>query len=401
MLRVVDHVPAMLAYWDSDLLCRFANQAYQQWFGKDPASLIGTSLRELVGPEVFAQTEPYIAGVLRGEEQTFERVVMAPDGTKRHCLANYMPDVVQGTVVGFWVQASEVTRLKEAESELLQQTAILRSVIEAIPATVAVFGQDDRYRLVNSAFERQCGVPRERIIGRAPEVVIGPDELKRRRPYAQQAFQGAVVTFELDYPGPQGTKYQSITYIPLRLDTGEVDGVVAVTQDVTLQRCEELRLKDLALHDPLTGILNRAGFENYLQRALLEEGAGTRLALLYIDLDSFKPVNDQHGHAVGDEVLRHFARRLLHLVRSTDAVARLGGDEFAIALAGLKGPKEADAVAGKVLAAAQSPFHVGDLVLNVAASLGVAYGADPADGWHDLIERADAQLRIAKAGRGR
>ncbi len=400
ILRVVHHVPSMLAYWDKDLLCRFANQAYQRWFGRDPTTLLGTSIRDLLGPELFALNEPYISGALRGEEQTFERVVPGPDGARRHSLANYIPDIVEGTVLGFLVQVTEVTKLKEAESELSRQTAILRSVIEAIPATVAVLGKDLRYRLVNCAFERQWDIPRERIIGRTPQEVMGPEEFKRRWSYLERAFTGEIVTFELDYPGSDGTKYLSITYIPQRLDTGEVDGLVIVTQDISLQKREELRLKELALHDPLTGLLNRAGFERYLERAF-QEGAGATLAMLYIDLDYFKQVNDQHGHPVGDQVLRLFAQRLAHFVRSTDAVARLGGDEFAIALSGLGKRADANAVADKVLAAAQSPFHLGAFTLHVGASVGVAFGADQANGWLDLIGRADAQLLAAKAARSR
>lgn len=398
LLRVVDHVPAMLAYWDKDLLCRFANQAYQRWFGKDPATLLGTSIRDLLGPELFALNEPYINGALRGEEQTFERIVPGPDGTQRHSLASYIPDKVDGAVVGFLVQVTEVTKLKEAESELLRRTAILHSVTEAIPARVAVLGGDHRYRLANGAFERRWDVPRESLIGRTPEEVMGPVEFGRRSPYLQRASAGEVISFELDYPASEGTKYESISYIPVRLDTGEIDGLVTVAQDITLQKREELRLKEMALRDPLTGLLNRTGFENYLERAL-REGAGAKLALLYIDLDYFKPVNDKHGHSVGDEVLRLFAQRLVHLVRATDAVARLGGDEFAIALAGMGERADASAMAEKVLAAEQSPFRVGSLRLNVGASVGVAFGADAAKGWQDLIERADAQLLAAKAAR--
>lgn len=400
LLRVVEQVPSMLAYWDKDLICRYANRAYQRWFGKDPAALLGTSIRDLLGPELFALNEPYILGALRGEEQTFERVVPGPGGARRHSLATYVPDIVGGAVVGFLVQVTEVTKLKEAEAALLRQSEILRSVTEAIPAKVAVLGQDRRYRLVNRAFERQWGIPGERVIGCTPEAVMGPQEFKRRREHLERAFTGEVVTFELDFPGSEGTKYSSVSFIPLRLDTGEVDGLVIVAQDITLQKCEELRLKELVLHDPLTGLLNRAGFEQYLERTL-HAGGGSALALLYIDLDYFKPINDEHGHSVGDRVLRMFAQRLSHLVRSTDAVARLGGDEFAIALAGLGSRQDAIAVAEKILAAEQSPFHVDSLMLNVGASVGIAFGADSAGGWHGLIERADAELRAAKAERKR
>jgi PAS domain S-box-containing protein len=115
---LVDHVPSMLAYWDRDLRCRFANRAYERWFGVNPDSLIGTSIKDLLGPKLFALNEPYIRAALRGEEQLFERVVPGADGVNRCSLATYVPDVVDGEVLGFIAHVTEVTKLKEVEAAL-------------------------------------------------------------------------------------------------------------------------------------------------------------------------------------------------------------------------------------------------------------------------------------------
>ncbi len=116
--RLVDHVPSMLAYWDGELRCRFANRAYETWFGADPDRLVGTSMRDLLGPSLFALNEPFALAALRGEEQTFERVVPGPDGIDRHSLANYRPDIIDGQVAGFIVSVTEVTQLKQTEANL-------------------------------------------------------------------------------------------------------------------------------------------------------------------------------------------------------------------------------------------------------------------------------------------
>lgn len=129
---------------------------------------------------------------------------------------------------------------------------------------------------------------------------------------------------------------------------------------------------------------------------------GEPVALLYIDLDHFKPVNDRHGHATGDRLLRQFADRIGELVRPSDAVARLGGDEFTIALRGVRQLSHAQTVADKVIIAAKQPFEVGALRLQIGASVGVAHRVDPAGDWHALLARADTALLRAKAeGRGR
>ncbi|MEO6595717.1 MAG: GGDEF domain-containing protein [Planctomycetota bacterium] len=148
---------------------------------------------------------------------------------------------------------------------------------------------------------------------------------------------------------------------------------------------------------------NRVAFEGLL--ALVVESARTErraYALCFIDLDRFKPVNDAHGHAAGDQVLRTVGSRLASVVRPSDAVARLGGDEFAIVLVGVREGLHAKAVAEKAIAATCEPIQVGaHLTVEISASVGVAFGADRG-GWKELVDRADARLYQAKkAGRCR
>lgn len=294
----------------------------------------------------------------------------------------------------------DVTQRKHLELRLAAQTATLSLVTEAIPATVAVVDLNGRYRFVNSAFERSSGRSRDQILGREAREVLGEKEFERQLPWIERVFAGEAVIFELKSLGREGIRHVSLNYVPLRLSTGVIDGFVAVTQDVTEQRCEASRLLELSQRDPLTGLMNRAGFEHFLERCLLE-GGGPWLAILYVDLDGFKAVNDGHGHAAGDLVLQTFSKRLGDLVRPTDAVARLGGDEFAIALVGVREQANARTVADKVLTAARTPFGVNNINVQIGASIGVAFGADPVSGWSELVERADAKLLCAKAcGKG-
>ncbi|MCV2351794.1 diguanylate cyclase domain-containing protein [Paucibacter sp. Y2R2-4] len=295
----------------------------------------------------------------------------------------------------------DVTERRAAELLAARQTATLVSVTEAIPGTVAIIGSDGLYRYVNGAFERWSGLPRERIVGCTARQVLGAAEFERHWPWVQRALAGEPVNFVLDYLSRDGPTYVEHSCIPLRPNDSAVDGFVVVTHDVTQQKLEESRLLGLAEHDPLTGLLNRTGFERYLDRALAE-GNSASLALLYVDLDHFKPVNDQHGHPVGDHVLQAFAKRLMNLVRPTDAVSRLGGDEFAIALLGIEQRTDAELVADKVLSAAKAPFRIDGLEITIGASVGVAFEDCPVNGWQDLVKRADAKLLVAKAGgRGR
>lgn len=118
-LLVADHISAMLAYWDKDLICRFANKAYLQWFGKNRDEMIGKmTLQELLGP-LYEKNLPYIKSALAGEKQTFEREIPTPSGVKKHSLADYYPHIVDGEVRGFFVHVTDITSLKNLEKELV------------------------------------------------------------------------------------------------------------------------------------------------------------------------------------------------------------------------------------------------------------------------------------------
>ena len=295
----------------------------------------------------------------------------------------------------------DITEQSAAQLEIRRQVVTLRSVAENLPAIVAVVGADERYRYVNNGFVQWYGRRSEDIVGRTVSEILGPEEYERSRPWLSRVLAGETVRFEKDYPGKREARHLAISYIPLRLDSGPVDGFVGVAQDITTLRQETGRLQNLVETDALTGLTNRAGFEACLSRHA-GQGNDTALALLYFDLDHFKPVNDQHGHPAGDELLRLFALRLQRLVRPTDTVARLGGDEFAIVLSGLREPAHAEAVAAKVVEAARTPFKVKDLELQVGASVGIALWNGEGLDVDALVAQADAQLYCAKkAGRGR
>ena len=177
--RLVDHLPSMLAYWDADLRCRFANQAYRRWFGVDPAALVGTSLRDLLGPELFALNEPHVRAVLRGEEQLFERSVPGPGGVVRESLANYVPDIAGGQVVGFLVQVTDVTHLKTTQAALKKAEEYLREVFALTHEGILVADGEGRYIDVNESCCAMLGYERSEILGKTFEALLAPSELER------------------------------------------------------------------------------------------------------------------------------------------------------------------------------------------------------------------------------
>jgi diguanylate cyclase (GGDEF)-like protein len=181
------------------------------------------------------------------------------------------------------------------------------------------------------------------------------------------------------------------------------DGVSVTARDITHVKSLERQLRTRAENDVLTGLPNRTLFFDRLGHALNEaRQAHCGVAVLFLDLDRFKKVNDTHGHAVGDSVLIEFAGRVRRQVRSSDTVARLGGDEFAVILPKLSDVSQAERVAAGIIVAMRTPFEAGSVRVDVGTSIGVGYSSDGHDTPESLVGRADRKLYQAKAGgRGR
>ena len=193
----------------------------------------------------------------------------------------------------------------------------------------------------------------------------------------------------------------SVTLSALHDNTGAVSGFLAIACDITERQRLADQLSHLAYHDGLTGLPNRLRLEDHLSHAIaLASRRHEPLALLFIDLDRFKPINDRHGHAVGDQVLCEVARRLQANLRAADMVARLGGDEFVLLLTTLATHSDCLLVADKLMLALAEPMQIGTLTLQVGASMGVAHYPDSGNTAAELLRSADAAMYQAKqAGR--
>lgn len=303
-----------------------------------------------------------------------------------------------GQVVRYTAVMRDISAQQRARADLFRQQRTLASIAEAIPDVIAVVDREGRYEFVNSAFEKLVGPTRAEIVGHKIGEVMPIQELQGSMAHIHKALGGEATSFELDLHLGGHPRNMAISLVPRRSEEGTPDGFIAVLDDVTIHRQRESRLIGLSERDGLTGLVNRQGLQAHLQRIPLGEAHGA--AMLYVDLDRFKPVNDTWGHPVGDQLLQAVAARFIALVRPMDLVARVGGDEFIVVLGGMPSQAAAELVADKLVAAAAKPFDLSGRSVHIGASVGVAFAGD--DGWRGLMERADASLYRAKAaGRGR
>jgi diguanylate cyclase (GGDEF)-like protein/PAS domain S-box-containing protein len=294
--------------------------------------------------------------------------------------------------------------IEQAEQALAADLAPLeRTVFDAAPDGILVVDTQGHILAANPALARLCGREPWALIGQPLDVLLPMDARDRHQAYLRRFFadphprpMGAVTSLELRRA--DGT----LVPVDIALGVGVYEGrpcAVAFVRDVTETRRLTERLQHLAAHDPLTGLANRAQLRARLHDALVAaQRSGHTMALLLLDLDDFKRINDVHGHPAGDAVLQAVAERLRASVRTDDVVARLGGDEFAVLLPRVDGPADALRVADKaLLALRRTPITVADLALEVDGSAGVACGPQDGADIEALLRAADLALYTSKA----
>lgn len=251
----------------------------------------------------------------------------------------------------------------------------------------------------NAAFSRQCGWPVGEVLGRTPRFLkSGEQDATFYQTLWQTLLAGSVWTGDTIERRKDGTLYISRqTITPIRDFRGEISHFVAVHEDITRERETEERIRHMAQYDALTDLPNRALFFDRLGHgmAVARRNRGS-LALLYLNLDHFRLINDTFGLRAGDAVLQGVASRLRDTTRDSDTIARLAGDEFAVILPQVLVREDAARVAQKIIEAMRPPFEVNGQELHVGVSIGIALFPQDGDAQEHLLSRADAALAVVK-----
>ncbi len=398
---ITDNMPALIAYIDRDGRYRFCNGYYETILGWKPEKILGLTVAEVVGKLGYQSVAPQMAAVLEGQRVNFERHVQE-GGIDRHLLYDYIPDFgLDGGVIGFYSMVLDISARKEAELKQAVGEKLLRTLTDNLPALVGFIDQDERFRFNNQVYAEWLNKPLEQITGRTMLEVYGTENYLRYHPYFVQALKGKTVEFEFEAPRNGETHFYRASYAPQFDDAGGTSGVASMISDITALKKVENQLRIMARFDSLTGLPNRNQFEEKLAEAIARSTRNKRtMAVMYLDIDHFKEINDSIGHHGGDEVLREFAQRLQRCVRKTDTVSRLAGDEFTIILEGLQIDQETSVVAGKIIQAMREEFHIGEERRTVTTSIGIAVRRPDEIDPETLLRRADEALYAAKsAGR--
>jgi diguanylate cyclase (GGDEF)-like protein/PAS domain S-box-containing protein len=293
----------------------------------------------------------------------------------------------------------DITEQKCAEEALRMSEARYRAVVEDQTEYIRRFDRDGRLTFVNGALCRVLQKSREDLLGMdflevMPE--LGPRIGQQRLRSLTSAHPTA--SYEVQVVLPDGTRrWHEWTDRGIFDEAGRIREYQSVGRDITERKRAEQQARYLAQHDPLTNLPNRALLEDHLQHALGQARRDQRrIAVLLLDLDGFKRINDTLGHIIGDRLLRAVGERLRHNLRASDVIARFGGDEFAVVQTGINDPGAASLLTCKLLEALTRPFELGGEPMSLAGSAGVALFPEHGTTPQALIEAADLALYRAK-----
>jgi diguanylate cyclase (GGDEF)-like protein/PAS domain S-box-containing protein len=399
----------------TDLVIRCGLDGVIRYISPSAFTLLGWRPEEVVGRPVAEFCHPddvmpavALTAARRGETVTVTRRALRADGSYLwvESAARLVPDP-SGSDMEIQSSARDVTHRLAATAALAQSERRWRNAFDSAPVPMAEVDLEGRYLKVNGALCELFGYRQEDLVGTSVLSICHHEESDEIGGMIKQMVSGEInrVRVERRFMHANGLAvWVAVSVAPVTGEGGRVSHMLTHYLDITARKRFELELEELVDHDPLTGLLNRRGFDVKLDRHVAHvEQCGPVGALLVIDLDHFKQVNDTHGHQAGDELIVSVADTLRAAVRDTDVVARLGGDEFAVILPHAT-VHEAQVVAARFVRSVrqQAMVLLGAEARGTTASVGIAMFDDPAATGDDMIAHADRSMYEAKeAGRDR
>jgi diguanylate cyclase (GGDEF)-like protein/PAS domain S-box-containing protein len=440
---VTENVPAMIVYFDRNFACGFSNSQYARFFGFSKAGILGKHMSEVIGEDNFAGILPYLHRVLDGHAVSYEAVRESSEGVKRQFQVSFAPDIdPSGRVKGSYALVIDITASKIAENAVrthaLQQEAIavygqfaleshdIDGLVSNAAAMVtsgldidhssvfrSIHGQPDLTLVAGVGWNADsigsvtmsadAGTSIRAALCSGNPVMV-PDIGAAGAPILPSFLQshGLRTGLEVAIPTSDGPFGILGAYSRDRRGFSREDAnflkAIATSLGTAIGRHRvEARLSHVAQYDAITGLPNRTLFHDRLSLAMARaRRQKSALALIFLDLDGFKEINDTLGHKAGDRLLRAVGARLKHALREGDTVARLGGDEFTVILEDLHDRDEATAVAHKVLGALSKPLSLEKQEFAVTASAGLTVYPEDTRNFETLLKNADTAMYYAK-----
>jgi diguanylate cyclase (GGDEF)-like protein/PAS domain S-box-containing protein len=392
---LADNVPVLIAYYESaGFTCLYANRQYAATFGLKPDAVVGRTFAQVIGDAAAAEIQPHVDTMLQLRRTvSYVRAVPGAAGRTRWLEVSLVPHLgSDGHPFGAFVLISDITRHREAEAAVRESEERMAKFMAASVEGI-VFHRDGLITDLNAPMAALVGGTREQLLGRHVMDFVAPAQQARVQ---QVMAQGAELSYETEIVNLQGQPI-AVEFIVRTLLRGGEKLRMTIVRDIRDRQAAQARIRQLAHHDTLTGLHNRGAFVERLEAELAHPVAPGVAALLFMDIDHFKRINDSLGHLAGDTLLRTIGARIADLLPPQGAAGRFGGDEFVVLLPGVAGREAACALAERVRAAVHAPvpFHGRPLV--VTPTIGIALFPEHGRDADSLLRHADAALYAGKA----
>ncbi len=397
---VLDNSSVAIVILDKEFKAVWTNRSFERFFHVKREEVIGRDFRESVDTLLtnVCSFKCKLLSIYRDDQPGGRMIchLKEGDGKSGRWLEYHSQPIHTGLYRGGRVEHfSDVTEIKEAEEQL----GILSQAVEQSPASVIITDTEGNICYVNPRFSRITGYDAEEVMHKnLVETVAGLASAEIRTEIRAALKNGGEWRGELSNRRKNGEKYwEYVAISPIR-DDGTISHFLAICEDVTVRKVYEERLFNQANFDSLTRLPNRVlAFDRLTQATARAHRNGRTVAVMFIDLDNFKSLNDTLGHAAGDQLLIEAAKRLGNATRKGDTVARLSGDEFLVILPDLATIRDAKVVAHKILAGFSTPFLLENRELFFTVSIGLSTYPHDSDNPHTLLQHADAAMYRAKA----
>ena len=401
---ITENTPAMIAYFDGDQRCRFANRSYCEFNGIDRSRIIGMTLEEITGADVYTAISPSLPEVRQGDVSTHRRTHRTAAGEIRQVEVRRVADLSpEGGFRGHYAMLLDVTEQVRAEAKIRTSEARVRAIFDSEPECVKVMRPDgfliDMNRSGLVALEVES-IEQAREHGLMHFVL--PAYRERLAEFVRRNMNGEPCTLEFEIEGMKGThRWMKSHATPFRLPDEQEGALLVITRDITGEKQAQEKADYLSYHDALTGLPNRNLFQDRLERAVAQaRRRGEVLGIIVLNIDRFGKVNESLGAAAGDELLAAVAQRMQASLRNVDTIARFGGNEFAILVEGIASVDEVTLVAEKLNQAYATSFSVGGQEVFLSASIGIAVFPNGTSDPHVLLQHAGSAMREIKEDGG-
>ena len=400
--NLFDSAPIAMAIGDINGHFTRINAAHTALFGYTEEEIIGKPVTILTHPDDFedALHNRNTVGSDTNTQTTMRRYRTRDGSTVWGLLSLSLLYSSDGTPINIVAQVQDITEIRAAEANLRDSEARFRGAFDNSPVGISLSTPEGHYHRINRAFCTMLGYTEKELLGMHYSDFTHPDDIAANDEEQRMLVDGEAERFQLEkrYIHRNGQDVWTILNSSIvRDEEGNPQFVVGQVQDISDRKALEQRLQYQAFHDALTDLPNRSLFVDRLDHAIMRSArSNERLAVLYLDLDGFKAVNDSMGHAAGDELLIAFAQRLRGWVRADDTVARLGGDEFTVLLESLTSLDEALTIAQRIVDGTRLPHTTHGQQVYVRASVGLAYTEGGNERPQTLLHHADLALYHAK-----